>query len=728
MNNAFMTGAENHQPFGNAGAGYDTTPYPEGDFYQRINNAMQAWYEYMPIREPSAALLATTTAFNTALNTYLTNATGAAAAFGYTSVQTIAGAPVTNLTAITRARIANQQRTFNFGGLITYVLTEDRLAFRTSAEALLNNGQYLELGGLDCPACPTLAPSCLVPQTTQYVAAITNYSMQMPANFPTQCSPQLLGLLANSMMTTNIVNFTSAQVATLNQLQVVTALEALQAYNGNITQHLIGTLPALYIGTQFAQSRAAGIPFQVWASQTVFSPQPLPDLINATTKGRATSQQTGQYLLSALCGSSLLHPVCAGALAGFTFEGDDWDGFNTERNFILQMLAMGVTPIINSGDSHSFYLGVVPNATFSPGPTSPLAVEFGGGSVTSAGWGDSFSAVVAPGYTMSATSNGFFNWIEDGHVIAAKAAGYGLQAVRHVHGALVFKVNSSSYVGQVYTVDTMNSTSYNAMCDYAYNVPPGTRGVMNSLATGTTGFTANPGCVNTINGSVPGTFFVTTQGGMALTAGLPPQQTIRPIPPPPPSPSPPPPPPATSAVSSSITLIGVTQLTQAVSTALVNTLSSTLGVPTAAITITTPITGRRLLQSLTVSFTIATTNINTAALLSQQLSTLSSPTGSASFVSALSQQLQMQSAGVSVTSVTVSQPVTGGFTAPTKVQPWNAHKKISIGLGVGLGLGIGLPLVIITAYCCRPKPTEGKMVPAEQPVVVVPVPVVVASV
>ena len=88
-----MTGAENHNPYGNAGAGYDTTLYPEGDYYNRINNAMQAWYEYFPIREPSASLLATTTAFNAALSTYIANATGAALAFGYTSVQTIAGSP-----------------------------------------------------------------------------------------------------------------------------------------------------------------------------------------------------------------------------------------------------------------------------------------------------------------------------------------------------------------------------------------------------------------------------------------------------------------------------------------------------------------------------------------------------------------------------------------------------------------------------------------------------------
>ena len=48
MNNAWMTGAQNHQPSGvypggpaSQGAGYAPTPYPEGDYYRRIQAALQ---------------------------------------------------------------------------------------------------------------------------------------------------------------------------------------------------------------------------------------------------------------------------------------------------------------------------------------------------------------------------------------------------------------------------------------------------------------------------------------------------------------------------------------------------------------------------------------------------------------------------------------------------------------------------------------------------------------
>ena len=209
---------------------------------------------------------------------------------------------------------------------------------------------------------------------------------------------------------------------------------------------------------------------------------------------------------------------------------------------MLSQLALGATPIINSGDSHSFWLGFVKNATFGSGPTAPAVVEFAGGSVTSQGYGDLLApAGPVPGGTLSAATNAVLQWVEDGHVIAGQAAGWGLTAVRHWHGALVFKVTASSYVGQVFTVDNVNSSTYVAMCDYAYAVAPGARGVMSSLANGTAGATAQPGCVSTIGGVVPGTLY--TMGGvntgMPLVAAAAPAQSATPLPSPPPPPMPP---------------------------------------------------------------------------------------------------------------------------------------------------------------------------------------------
>ena len=61
------------------------------------------------------------------------------------------------------------------------------------------------------------------------------------------------------------------------------------------------------------------------------------------------------------------------------------------------------------------------------------------------------------GYTLNQANNAFLNVLEDGFTIAN--APNGMVASRHLHGALVFKATTSSYVGQVFTIDTMNSTT-----------------------------------------------------------------------------------------------------------------------------------------------------------------------------------------------------------------------------------------------------------------------------
>lgn len=361
--------------------------------------------------------MAAATAFNAGNQAYLETAPSAAAAAGFASIQALAGSNATNMTAITRARISNFQRTFNFGGLATMVLTEDRLGFRTSGEAVSTDGYYSVAGGLDCPQCPTSSAACLGGAVQQFLAAQAG----APGYVYPDCSPELLGFLAATGGTTNYVNFTAAQVATGKQF--VAALELLNVapYGGNTAQHLIGTGPALYVGSQFAQSSAAGTPFQVWMSQTVFQPVPWPDLVNSTAQGRPTSKSVGPYLTPNFCGSASFAPVCFNSLTGGTFESDNWDGFNVERNFVLAMLAQGSTPIINSGDSHSFWLGTVTNTTYFPGPTAPAVVEFGGGSVTTFGWGDAFCGTGGPcaGFKLGETSAfgafpdyAFLNYIE----------------------------------------------------------------------------------------------------------------------------------------------------------------------------------------------------------------------------------------------------------------------------------------------------------------------------
>jgi hypothetical protein len=85
-NNAWMTTAENHQTGGSpnlqggnpTGAGFDTTPYPEGDYYVRISNALAAWFSYMPIREGAQVYSGTGNVGNVATDFTTVNAAATA--------------------------------------------------------------------------------------------------------------------------------------------------------------------------------------------------------------------------------------------------------------------------------------------------------------------------------------------------------------------------------------------------------------------------------------------------------------------------------------------------------------------------------------------------------------------------------------------------------------------------------------------------------------------------
>jgi glycerophosphoryl diester phosphodiesterase len=537
-NNPWMTGAQNHNVAGSSGAGFDNTKYPEGDFYVRITNALQAMYEYNPIREQhsvvysgttatgsaAADLTAVTTASNTQYPVPITDATVG----GYISgnAQTMPGAPVTNITALTRYRMFTLQRAFTFSNVVTVALTEDRVSYRTSANSKLNNGALSPIGPTDCPS--------------------GNVGAFYVANDPL-CSPVAQAAVALGMATrtaagtgismNNPNTWTQAQIANLSSTFLNNMMYNPMYYN-NASQHIIGTTPTNWLGTTFAASKTAGVKFQVWASQTVFMVTEATDTYNATISGRASSQSLASAMnpystnptsaAYSLC--TVLGAGCAAAWASMPWNVDGWDGYNYERQQVLNALAQANNPIVNSGDAHGFWLGSI-KSSITTG--TPSVVEFAGGSITSQGWGDYFPALNgvngAPvmGYTLNNVSNAFLNVLEDGFTIAN--APNGMVASRHLHGALVFKATAATYIGQVFTISSMNSSSYVAMCDYAYSVAAATPGVMTSLASG-----GSPGCVSTMNGmngaagTVPGTFNGATNvnGGYPTTASAPPPQTV----------------------------------------------------------------------------------------------------------------------------------------------------------------------------------------------------------
>ena len=275
VNNAWMTFAENHQPTGVypnnqgsqaasaptpnlQGAGFDLTPYPEGDYYQRMAAALQAWFEYMPIREGAAVYSG-----NGNTGSAATDATvvGAAANSAYpgpywnsaigqptrafldsNSNQAVPGSAAPNVTAIMRWRLSKQARSFDFPGVMTYALTEDRVAFRTAAAAANQNGYYSTksvtgMGGVTAAiaALPGSDPSQWPASAIQNVYKAYQAELALQGGY-VNCSTDFVdGPITGGCW---------------------------ESYS-NPNQHLIGNSQVNKVGAAFQASKAKNIPFQV---------------------------------------------------------------------------------------------------------------------------------------------------------------------------------------------------------------------------------------------------------------------------------------------------------------------------------------------------------------------------------------------------------------------------------------------------------------------------------
>ena len=127
---------------------------------------------------------------------------------------------------------------------MTYALTEDRVAYRTSAQAVNNDGRLDALGVFDCPAGLAAGqaaaasggdPQC-APTYVAWRAAVDAHGPD-PAAWPPAAVQALRDAFAQ--------------------------MRASPRYYGNPAEHIVGAGPAAWLGDRFADSRAAGIPFQV---------------------------------------------------------------------------------------------------------------------------------------------------------------------------------------------------------------------------------------------------------------------------------------------------------------------------------------------------------------------------------------------------------------------------------------------------------------------------------
>ena len=518
-----------------------------------------------------------------------------------------------------------------------------------------------------------------------------------------------------------------------------------QTYYGASGQHIIGATATQFLASKFAASAAANIPFQVWASQTNFMHNVGPDFLSTAsatgTRPTTTAMISGAYatssalygnpvgLVGAIC--TYLPALCVGPLVKAASDTDSMDGFFAERANILTALANAKTPIVNSGDSHNFFISSVLSSPATGG--TPVTFEFGGGSVTSEGFGDAFGPFGGPTFggaiDGSPISNAVLNTIEDAFVVGNAATG--MTASRSAHGALVFHVTPTTYTGQIFTVTTINATNYTAMCDGAWQIPVNNIGSVTNLGSGTNTFSwlaansppgsvhagvwTTPGCVNTIGGVSPGNLATGTNLGIQLapSAGTPQTSAVAPSPPPPP-----PPPSGAYVVSSSAVLTGISagSFNQAAAAAFKAGIMTALGATTVTITSISATTRRSLLQSsLTVSF-LATT---TAAGVANYASALAA---NPSYLAATltSSGLAVASATLPPAAIAATPTASMGVDVTTTLQPASTsapqtltiqHKALSVGLGVGLSVGVGLPLLLTLVYYLFLKPAAGASAP-----------------
>lgn len=385
-----------------------------------------------------------------------------------------------------------------------------------------------------------------------------------------------------------------------------------QSYK-NPNQHVIGTSGVNFVGSAFAASKAANIPFQVWASQTCFFPSSAPDFYSANNPTGVNSRAASanyfprQSSLNASYASLGASKAQAGPMNKLPWNVDGWDGFQFERQQHLNSMAANANNvIINSGDAHTFWASKLS----SNGAGTPNMAEWCGGSVTSPGYGEAYGAPIA-GKAIDQSQASLMGLIEDGFMISDAP---NLVASRMPKGALVFQVTPKSYVGHMFTVNNIATRVYSPSCDNAFLVPSNAPGSM----------LPSP-CVNTVMGLMLGPM-------IPVLSQSPPPPSPSPLPPPPSPLSPSPPPFSTTAapVNLAATLSGytVTTFTAAHQTAFVSGVALALNVNPSAVTITSVTAaasaGRHLSQSgVTVAFTVLTTSapMATSTLLASALPT-----------------------------------------------------------------------------------------------------------
>ena len=212
----------------------------------------------------------------------------------------------------------------------------------------------------------------------------------------------------------------------------------------------------------FAQSKADGKPWQIWAANTMVGNNVMPDVANyyldAPESVAPLVKGTMDFILSSENG---LVGRIGSAMAAFDVEWnlDDFGGFPEERKAIMAMAKSSANNmVVLGGDLHDGYAWILRDDGANEG--EPVAINLGTPSVTSPGFSAALFPFFASIYDDIGGDDGFYSMMEKAW-LRQNAANLRLSQFRY-SGFVAVKATRETHTAEYFSVSNVDRLS-----DYA---------------------------------------------------------------------------------------------------------------------------------------------------------------------------------------------------------------------------------------------------------------------
>jgi len=367
-NDSWQGGAENHQS-------------NEGQWDVRKRAALQAYYEWMPIRDP---------------------------------------APGAAFDAINRV--------FQFGDLATLAMLETRLLARTKPlDYATEMPLYSTPWDFSNPNAPRpISPAAGYPPNVRV----------LPLPYE-DVGGQLVPIWQWSRVQAALANPASPPEG----VRFVPDRPRLRALLEQQDRALLGQAQEQWLSGQLNTSHRNGVTWQLIGNQTIMAQTLAPDLSNVPTQVVASLER-----ISPGVGRLLFF-----TRFGLPMSTDSWDGYPAARARLMDLIRnVGGNTIVLTGDSHAAWANELPGAD-----GTRVAIELGGTSVSSPGFGDLFAGSGIDFDAAITSRNPEVKWTDQTH-----------------RGFLVLTLSKERATAEFLTVSTIVTKDYTVGTAATFNIRP----------------------------------------------------------------------------------------------------------------------------------------------------------------------------------------------------------------------------------------------------------------